>query len=69
MSGAEAPQDVRCPCGRKVGEATSQGIEVWCRGCDRPLLFPFSLGSITELFQYLARLKPRRKKGWRRPQK
>lgn len=69
MSGAEAPQDVRCPCGRKIGEATSKGVELLCRGCGKPVLLPFGLRSVIELFQYFAGLKPRRKKGWRRRQK
>ena len=70
MSGAEEPQDLRCPCTRKLAEVSSKGIELWCRGCDKPLLLPFAvLGSREQLFEYRRTLKARKKKGWRRPQR
>lgn len=70
MPGAEAPEDLRCPCTRKLAEVTSRGIELWCRGCDQPTVIPFdALASKERLFQYMSTLKPRRKKGWRRPRK
>jgi hypothetical protein len=70
MSGAEAPQDLRCPCTRKLAQVTSKGIELWCRGCDKPTLIPFeALANKDRLFAYMSTLPPRRKKGWRRPPK
>ena len=68
MSGAEEPQDLRCPCTRKLAEVSSKGIELWCRGCDKPTVILFeALASKERLLAYMSTLKPRRKKGWRRP--
>ena len=70
MSGADAPQDLRCPCTRKLAEVTSKGISFWCRGCSQSTLIPFAaLKNKEQLFTYMGTLPPRKKKGWRRPQK
>ena len=53
MSGAEEPQDLRCPCTRKLAEVSSKGIELWCRGCDKPTVILFeALASKERLLAY-----------------
>ena len=42
MSGAEKPQDLRCPCTKKLAEVTSTGIIIKCRGCNQPVVIPFT---------------------------
>lgn len=42
MSGAEQPQDLRCPCSKKLAEGTSRGIVIKCRGCEQDVVIPFA---------------------------
>ena len=70
MSGAEKPQDLRCPCSKKLAEVTSKGIVIKCRGCDKALVIPFAeLRGKELLLHYLSGLPPRRMRHRRRAQK
>jgi hypothetical protein len=70
MSGAEKPQDLRCPCSKKLAEVTSNGIVIKCRGCDKAVVIPFTeLRSKASLVRYLSGLPPRKARYGHRPQK
>ena len=70
MSGAEKPQDLRCPCSKKLAEVTSNAIVIKCRGCGKSLAIPFTeLRGKEPLLSYLSSLPPRRPRHRRRPQK
>ena len=70
MSGAERPQDLRCPCSKKLAEVTSNAIVIKCRGCDKPLVIPFTeLRGKETLLRYLSGLPPRRPRFGRGPRK
>lgn len=70
MSGAEKPEDLRCPCSKKLAEVTSKGIVIKCRGCDRPVVIPFTeLRSKESLVSYLSGPPPRRARYGHRPQR
>jgi len=61
MSGAEQPQDLRCPCSKKLAEVMSRGIVIKCRGCEQDVVIPFAeLRSAQGVLKYLAGLPPRR---------
>ena len=61
MPGAEKPQDVRCPCSKKLAEVTSTAIVIKCRGCGKPVVIPFTeLRGKESLLRYLASLPPRK---------
>lgn len=70
MSGADQPQDLRCPCSKKFAEATATGIVIRCRGCGTPLVIPFAeLRGQEHLLAYLSKLPPRRPRLGRRRRK
>ncbi len=70
MSGAEHPQDLRCPCSKKLAEVTSRGIVIKCRGCGQDVVIPFAeLRSMEAVVNYLAALPPRRARFGRRRRK
>lgn len=71
MSGAETPQDLRCPCSKKLAEVTPTGIIIKCRGCNQAVVIPFTeLRGKDALLSYLASLPPRKPRlRSRRPRK
>ncbi|MBI4611943.1 MAG: hypothetical protein HY726_23380 [Candidatus Rokubacteria bacterium] len=70
MSGAEKPQELRCPCTKKLAEVTSNAIVIKCRGCDKPVVIPFTeLRGKEAILRYLRGLPPRRPRFGRRPRK
>lgn len=70
MPGANAPEDLRCPCSGKFGEVTSIEIVIKCRGCNLPIVLPFTeLHGKEGLLAYLSRLPPRKPRSGRRPRK
>ncbi len=70
MSGAEHPQDLRCPCSKKLAEVTSRGIVIKCRGCGQDVVIPFpELRNMEAVLNYLASLPPRRARFGRRRRK
>lgn len=38
----EASGCVRCPCGKKVGEVSADGVEFWCERCRVPVEVSFA---------------------------
>jgi hypothetical protein len=70
MSGADQPQDLRCPCTKKFAEVTPKGIVILCRGCGKPRVIPFGeVRGQEHLLSYLSKLPPRKLRLARRRRK